>query len=88
MAKFTRTGKVIIQKSVLDKGINTGVRAKTFDFGAEIKLTGGDSGGSWSISNASQGNQLVRPKNLRVKMIGAVKHGDNWHGSKFQDGIQ
>lgn len=89
VAKFAKTGKVIIQKAVLDKGFNSGVRSKTFDFGAEIKLQGSDnSQGNWSISNVGPGDQLIKPKNLRIKIIGAVRHGSSWHGSKFQDGIE
>ncbi|RTY80971.1 hypothetical protein EKL97_09495 [Flavobacterium sp. LS1P28] len=87
VAKFPHTGKVIIQKSVLNQGLNIGVREKSFDFGAEIKLSAGDSGGTWEISNIGAGDQLIRPKNFKVKMIGAVRHGSEWHGSKFHDGI-
>lgn len=87
VAKFHQTGKVVIQKSVLDQGFNIGVREKTFDFGAEIKLTSSDSGGTWGVSNVGSGDQLIRPKNCKVKIIGAVRHGSGWHGNKFNDGI-
>jgi hypothetical protein len=87
VAKFHQTGKVVIQKSVLDQGFNIGVREKTFDFGAEIKLTSSDSGGTWGVSNVGAGDQLIRPKNFKVKIIGAVRHGSGWHGNKFNDGI-
>lgn len=88
VSKFSKTGKVIIQKSVNNSAFDIGVRENSFDFGGEIKLSGSDSGsGAWNISQVGPGNQLTRPKNLRFKLIGAARHGSEWHGSKFQDGI-
>ncbi len=89
VSKFPKSGKVIIQKSVHNSGNNIGVRENTFDFGGEIKLSGADDGsGAWNISQVGPGNQLTRPKDLRFKLIGAARHGNGWHGSKFQDGIE
>lgn len=87
VAKFPEQGKLIFQKSVLSQGLGIGVREKTFDWGAEFSFnasTSGDSG--WRLSGGS-GSSLVRPTNFRVKIIGAVRHGNSWHGNKFNVGI-
>lgn len=86
-AKFPENGKIIIQKAVLIQGFNVGVAKRTFDWGGEISFTASQNGeGSWNLSGG-QGSVLVRPKNLRVKMIGAARRGSGWHGSKFNVGI-
>lgn len=86
-AKFPENGKILIQKSVVDQGTNIGVREKTFDWGAELKFNAKASGdGSWNVS-AGQGSIIARPKNFRVKIIGAARKGSAWHGSKFSVGI-
>jgi hypothetical protein len=86
-AKFPQNGKILIQKAVLDQGLNIGVREKTFDWGAEIRFNAKDSGdGKWNMTGG-QGNLLARPKNFRVKIIGAARKGNQWHGSKFSVGI-
>jgi hypothetical protein len=87
VSKFPQTGKMIIQKSVNDKGFNIGDRQKTFDWGAQICFGGGDNGSGWRIRPDTGCNIIVRPNNFRVKMIGAVRKGNSWHGSKFNDGI-
>jgi hypothetical protein len=87
-AKFPQNGKIIIQKSVLDQGLNIGIREKTFDWGAEIRFNAKESGnGAWNISGG-EGSLLARPKNFRVKIIGAARKGNQWHGSKFSVGIE
>jgi hypothetical protein len=87
-AKFPQNGKIIIQKSVLDQGLNIGIREKTFDWGAEIRFNAKESGnGSWNITGG-EGSLLARPKNFRVKIIGAARKGSQWHGSKFSVGIE
>lgn len=87
VAKFPEQGKVIFQKSVLDQGFNIGVREKTFDWGGSIKLGGTNSAnGGWSFSGGV-GNDIVRPKNFRVKIIGAARYRSGWHGSKFIVGM-
>jgi hypothetical protein len=86
VAKFPENGKMIIQKSVLDQGFNIGVREKTFDWGANICFSGSGSDG-WNIKPNLGCNILVKPTNFRVKIIGAVRNGSQWHGSKFTDGI-
>ncbi|TRX42234.1 hypothetical protein FNW21_02945 [Flavobacterium restrictum] len=89
VAKFPENGKVIIQKSLLDEGTGIGVREKTFDWGAEIKFKFSDNGSQdWSMSGAGSGNQLIRPTNFRVKIIGAVYNAGAWHGNKFNIGIE
>lgn len=61
---------------------------KTFDFGGEIKIGANQHGnGDWSISSPRQGDQLLRPENFRVKIIGAARRGSAWHGNKFSVGI-
>lgn len=86
VAKFPQNGKMLIQKSVLDIGYGNGIAQRTFDWGAEFSLSSSPSGNnSWNISGGA-GNQLVRPANFRVKIIGAAR-GDSWHGSKFNVGI-
>ena len=86
VAKFPENGKYIVQKSVSEIAYGNGIAQKTFDWGAEISIGADENGnGTWSIS-AGPGNQLIRPKNFRVKMIGAV-YGDSWHGSKMLVGI-
>lgn len=85
VAKFPENGKMIIQKSVNSQGLNIGVRENTFDWGAQICLSAG--GSSWKIQPDTGCDILVKPKNFRVKIIGAVRHGSSWHGSKFNDGI-
>jgi hypothetical protein len=87
LAKFPQNGKMIIQKSLVSKGFNIGVRDKTFDWGAKLCFEGGDSGSSWSVKPDISCDILVKPTNFRVKIIGAVRKGNNWHGSKFNDGI-
>ncbi|MGH2666895.1 hypothetical protein [Flavobacterium sp.] len=87
VAKFPENGKLIVQKAVVNKGLNCGVRQKTFDWGAEFRFNASQGGdGSWSISGG-QGSIMTRPTGFRVKIIGAAKHGTAWHGSKFSDGI-
>lgn len=87
-AKFPQNGKLIIQKSVVRTGLNIGVMERTFDWGAEIKfgMSANGSADSWTFSGGA-GNQLIRPKHFRVKMIGAARRGSGWHGSKFNVGI-
>lgn len=86
VAKFPENGKYIVQKSVLEIAYGNGIAQKTFDWGVEVRIGGNQNGDdSWSIS-VSQGNQLIRPENFRVKMIGAVR-SDSWHGSKMSVGI-
>ncbi|SHG15403.1 hypothetical protein [Flavobacterium defluvii] len=86
-AKFPENGKILIQKSVVDQGLNIGVREKTFDWGAEIRFNAKSSGGGpWKITGG-EGSVLARPKNFRVKIIGAARKGTSWHGSKFSVGI-
>lgn len=83
-AKFPENGKVIIQKSHQTIGYGNAIAQKTFDWGAEIQINVNQTGnGSWDLGSPSPGNQLIRPKNFRVKMIGAVRSGGSWHGSKF-----
>ena len=83
MAKFPQNGKLIVQKSVVDKEFNSGTRSQTFDWGAEIRINSSQNGdNSWSISGG-QGSVLARPTNFRVKIIGAARRGAGWHGSKF-----
>ena len=84
-AKFPENGKLIIQKSVNNQGFNIGVREQTFDWGAQICLSAG--GSNWNISTNTGCDILVKPKNFRVKIIGAARKGSDWHGSKFNDGI-
>lgn len=87
VAKFPENGKLIFQKSFLDKGFGIGVRKKTFDWGAEFSFNVSETGGSaWRFSPV-QGNILTRPENFRVKIIGAARRGNGWHGSKFNVGI-
>lgn len=87
VAKFPQNGKLIVQKSVVDKEFNSGTRSQTFDWGAEIRINSSQNGdNSWSISGG-QGSVLARPTNFRVKIIGAARHGAGWHGSKFNVGI-
>ena len=86
-AKFPENGKLIIQKAVLDQGFGIGIREKTFDFGSEIKINASQNGdNSWSISGG-QGSVLTKPKKLRIKIIGAARRGNSWHGSKFNKDI-
>jgi hypothetical protein len=87
VAKFPQNGKIIFQKAVVNRGLNIGVRENTFDWGAEFSFnasTSGDSG--WRMSGGA-GNVLVRPRNFRVKIIGAAFANGGWHGSKFNVGI-
>lgn len=87
VAKFPEQGKLIFQKSVVDQGFGIGVRSKTFDWGAEFSFNASTSGNSgWRMSGGA-GSVLVRPTNFRVKIIGAVRRGSGWHGSKFNVGI-
>lgn len=86
-AKFPENGKVIIQKALVKKGFNLGIREQTFDWGAEFSFGYSENNnGSWSMSGGA-GNQLIRPKHFRVKMIGASRRGSGWHGSKFTVGM-
>jgi hypothetical protein len=84
VAKFPQNGKMILQKSVNSKGFNIGVRERTFDWGAQFCF---GSGSDWNIQPDMGCNILVKPTNFKVKIIGAVRHGNEWHGSKFNDGI-
>ena len=83
VAKFPENGKVIIQKSVLTQSFNASKSQRTFDWGGEIQINASQNGdNSWSISGG-QGSVLVRPENFRVKIAGAARRGNAWHGSKF-----
>ncbi|HSD06986.1 hypothetical protein [Flavobacterium sp.] len=87
VAKFPENGKMVIQKSLVDKGAYLAVRQKTFDWGGEIAISASTSGSEgWKISGGA-GNQLARPSNFRVKIIGAIYNNGGWHGSKFNTGI-
>lgn len=87
VAKFPEQGKLIFQKSVYNQGFGIGIRKKTFDWGAEFSFNASTSGNSgWRMSGGA-GNILARPKNFRVKIIGAARRGNAWHGSKFNVGI-
>ena len=85
VAKYPLNGKMIIQKSVNSTGFNVGVRKQTFDWGVQLCLSGGID--DWNIKPETSCGVLVKPTNYRVKIIGAVRRGNNWHGSKFSDGI-
>jgi hypothetical protein len=85
VAKFPQNGKMIIQKSVNLQSFNNGVSERTFDWGAQICFGGG--GSSWKIRPDAGCDILVKPKNFKVKIIGAIRKGNNWHGSKFNVGI-
>ncbi len=87
VAKFPESGKVIIQKAVTDRGYNIGVRRQTFDWGIELRINSTWGTDGWIVSSVSPGNQLIRPKNFRVKLIGAARRGGSWHGGKFSVGI-
>lgn len=84
VAKFPQNGKMILQKSVNSKGFSIGVRERTFDWGAQFCF---GSSSNWQIQPDMGCNILVKPTNFKVKIIGAVRHGNEWHGSKFNDGI-
>lgn len=86
VAKFPQNGKLVFQKSVLHQGYGIGVREKTFDWGAEFRFNASTSGEGWKMSGGV-GNVLVRPSNFRVKIVGAARRGNSWHGSKFNVGI-
>lgn len=87
VAKFPQSGKLLVQKSHLSIGYGNAIAQKTFDWGVEINFSASSvGGGSWNISGG-QGTVLVRPENFRVKMIGAVRTGSGWHGSKMSIGI-
>lgn len=87
LAKYPQNGKMIIQKSVNTNGYNLGVRERTFDWGVKLCFQGGDSNSSWSIQPNVGCDILVKPTNFRVKIIGAIRKGNSWHGNKFNDGI-
>ncbi|WP_202701827.1 hypothetical protein [Flavobacterium sp. UGB4466] len=81
-AKFPQNGNIIVQKSVSSQGYDIGVREKTFDYGIRLCFNSGDSS-SWSIRPEIGCDILVKPSNFRVKIIGAARKGNEWHGSKF-----
>lgn len=90
VSKFPQNGKMIIQKSNLDIGYNNAIASRTYDWGVELRFNAADNGnGCWQLSGGvggsgvSPGNVLVRPKNLRVKMVGAAYKNGGWHGSKM-----
>jgi hypothetical protein len=89
LAKFPENGKLIIQKTVNSQGFNIGVSERTFDWGAQLCFSASNPGNSnWNIqSNTGSCDLLVKPKNFRVKIIGAIRYGNDWHGSKFNVGI-
>jgi len=87
-AKYPENGKIMFQKSLVDKDYNIGLRKKTWDWGAEISINLSDDGeGAWSVGSAGSGGVIARPFHFRVKMIGAALHNGAWHGSKFNVGI-
>jgi hypothetical protein len=86
VAKYPQNGKMIIQKSVNSSGFNLGVREQSFDWGVQLCLSGGMN--DWNIKPDVGCSVLVKPANFRVKIIGAVRKGNSWHGSKFSDGIE
>ncbi|MBW4359712.1 hypothetical protein [Flavobacterium taihuense] len=88
IAKFPENGKMIVQKSLVDKGTSIAVRQKTFDWWGEISLTASDSGTeAWKVSGGP-GNLLATPSNFTVQIIGAVHNTSGWHGSKFNSYIE
>lgn len=91
VAKFPENGKIIIQKTVNSQRFNIGVSENTFDWGAKLCLSASNTGGSdWNIQPKTGGGGcdiLVKPTNFRVKIIGAIRYGNTWHGSKFNVGI-
>ena len=86
VAKYPQNGKMIFQKSVNLKGLNIGVKEQTFDWGVGLCVSAG--GSDWNIKPSTSCSIFVKPTNFRVKIIGAVRRGNNWHGSKFSDGIE
>lgn len=86
-AKFPENGKVLIQKSVFTQGFGNGIAQRTFDFGAQMCFNVGYGSNGWTIQPDLQCNVYVNPTNFRVKIIGAVRSGSQWHGSKFNVGI-
>jgi hypothetical protein len=88
VAKFPENGKIIIQKTVNSQGFNIGVRESTFDWGAQLCFSASNGGSNWNVQpNTGSCDLLVKPKNFRVKIIGAIRYGNTWHGSKFNVGI-
>ena len=89
LLKYPQAGKLIVQKNGSNRAYNTSTIQKTYDWGAEIRLTTSSIGSSegWSDIAYGAGDQLLRPKNFRVKMIGAASNWGTWHGSKISVGI-
>ncbi|MDL2142091.1 hypothetical protein QQY79_06125 [Flavobacterium tructae] len=85
-AKFPENGKIIVQKSISSQGYDIGVREKTFDWGVKFCFNNGN-GSSWSIQPNMGCEIITKPSNFRVKIIGAARKGNEWHGSKFNADI-
>lgn len=42
---------------------------------------------AWKIKLETNSSDIIRPRNFRVKIIGAARRGSSWHGSKFRVNI-
>ncbi len=82
--KFPKESVIIVQKSQIKSSTNDNKLKTTFDYGGGINLSFGNSGGgsSWNISGGAMSG-LIKPKNFKIKFIGAAKTSMGWRGSKI-----
>lgn len=86
ISKFPETGNIIMQVSKNSRDFNSAKISKTFDFGAQFGMSSNVE--SWSnISITSGSNNALKPKNFRIKIIGAVNTGTGWRGNSLNYGI-
>lgn len=80
--KFPESNRIIIQKSNFATHQNSKEVTKYFDYGGGIKLTLNAGSGDFNL-NAGPMTGNLKPKKLKVKLIGAVLHNGVWHGQKL-----
>lgn len=82
--KFPKESVIIVQKSQIKSSTNDNKIKTTFDYGGGINLSFSNMGGgsSWNISGGAMSG-LIKPKNFKIKFIGAAKTSMGWRGSKI-----
>lgn len=80
--KYPESNRMIIQKATFDTRHNDHKISKYFDYGGGINLTMNAGSGDVSLSGGAM-TGIMKPKNLKVKLIGTAATGKGWRGKKL-----
>ncbi|WP_299100809.1 hypothetical protein [uncultured Winogradskyella sp.] len=80
ISKKPNYGKVLVQKSVYQDCLNCKKLDKTFEFSVVLEASTNPDD-NWSLSGGVDDSLFYEPKDYSVSLYGAVKVGNQWHGS-------